>query len=96
MFDDMTMEKWNTLEERVTRLVGAIQGLKNENHNLKDQLNQLEQDLHSKVELINQLQSQQDEKQMQLETFQQERDGIHQRIEKMLTGIEEIKLDEAA
>jgi chromosome segregation ATPase len=94
----MAMDKWNVLEERITQLVDNVKQLRADNTRLQDELQRVEQELGSKGELITQLE-QQNEKLRQLEgehrAFQQERGEISDRLEKMLSELEQIQLESA-
>lgn len=92
------MDKWNILEERITRLIGNVKRLKAENTQLQDELKKRDEELDSKVALVNQLQEQNQQSQQaqgELHRLEQERNEVCRRLERMLNELEQVQLETA-
>ena len=95
---DVTMDKWRILEERITQLVDNVKRLKAENIRLRDELKIRDEELDSKIVLVDQLQEQNRQLQQAGEDhhrIRQEREEICCRLEMMLSELEQVQLETA-
>ncbi len=95
---DVTMDKWSILEERITRLVDSFKRLKAGNTQLQNELKRQNEELDSKIALVNQLQEQNRQLQQVNEEHhrhQEEREEICRRLEMMLSELEQVQLETA-
>ncbi len=95
---NIVIEKWDALEERITRLVDTAKSLKEKNSHLLNELNQQTLELQAKAELLDQLQ-QQNQQFAQVkdehDRFLQEREEVCRRLEGMLSELEQVHIETA-